>query len=500
MKNEYDVLIAGSGVAGLYAALNFAPDVRVLVLSKRELTLCNSFLAQGGVAAVVDKTNDDYRLHIADTLIAGGYKNDLRSLEILVNEGPEDVLRLVKEMGVDFDRDEQQHISMTLEGGHSRRRILHHKDSTGREITEKLLAAAQQKPNIDFLENTQLAALTPAEGGFWAGLLVNGEYRAVSCSYCILCTGGIGRVYPYTTNSAIATGDGITLAHELGARIKNLRLVQFHPTAFAAAQGRERFLISEAVRGEGAMLLNVNGERFMARYDERGELAPRDVVSRSIMQEAKRTGSEDFYLDITFRGEKFIKDRFPMIYERCLEEGVDITREKIPVFPCQHYLMGGIDVNVYGDTTVDRLYAAGECSHTGVHGLNRLASNSLLEALVFARRCTYDISRRMRHEESGVSTPAPAAPSGGRALDPGHRTRIRAIMQKAWFVIPDYDAVREGLREASAILEELKTGGYALTTDYIEAKSLATVCTVILSEVVREVIEKQDDNKTSAAY
>ncbi len=500
MKNEYDVLIAGSGVAGLYAALNFAPDVRVLVLSKRELTLCNSFLAQGGVAAVVDKTNDDYRLHIADTLIAGGYKNDLRSLEILVNEGPEDVLRLVKEMGVDFDRDEQQHISMTLEGGHSRRRILHHKDSTGREITEKLLAAAQQKPNIDFLENTQLAALTPAEGGFWAGLLVNGEYRAVSCSYCILCTGGIGRVYPYTTNSAIATGDGITLAHELGARIKNLRLVQFHPTAFAAAQGRERFLISEAVRGEGAMLLNVNGERFMARYDERGELAPRDVVSRSIMQEAKRTGSEDFYLDITFRGEKFIKDRFPMIYERCLEEGVDITREKIPVFPCQHYLMGGIDVNVYGDTTVDRLYAAGECSHTGVHGLNRLASNSLLEALVFARRCTYDISRRMRHEESGVSIPAPAAPSGGRALDPGHRTRIRTIMQKAWFVIPDYDAVRGGLREASAILEELKTGGYALTTDYIEAKSLATVCTVILSEVVREVIEKQDDNKTSAAY
>ncbi|HIW74505.1 MAG TPA: L-aspartate oxidase [Firmicutes bacterium] len=500
MKNEYDVLIAGSGVAGLYAALNFAPDVRVLVLSKRELTLCNSFLAQGGVAAVVDRTNDDYRLHIADTLIAGGYKNDLRSLEILVNEGPEDVLRLVKEMGVDFDRDEQQHISMTLEGGHSRRRILHHKDSTGREITEKLLAAAQQKPNISFLENAQLASLTPAGGGFWAGLLVKGEYRALSCSYCILCTGGIGRVYPYTTNSAIATGDGITLAYELGARVKNLRLVQFHPTAFAAAQGRERFLISEAVRGEGAMLLNTDGERFMTRYDERGELAPRDVVSRSIMLEAQRTGSENFYLDITFRGGKFIRDRFPMIYERCLEEGVDITRERIPVFPCQHYLMGGIDVNVYGDTTVERLYAAGECSHTGVHGLNRLASNSLLEALVFARRCTYDISRRMRHEESGVTLPAPSAPAGGRALDPGHRTRIRAIMQKAWFVIPDYDAVREGLREAAAILDELKSGGYALTPDYIEAKSLATVCTIILSEVIREVIEKQDDNKTALPY
>lgn len=485
--NDYDVLIAGSGVAGLYAALNFDPTVRVLVLSKKELTLCNSFLAQGGVAAVVDKTNDDYRLHIADTLIAGGYKNDLRSLEILVNEGPEDVLRLAKEIGVDFDRDPDQHISMTLEGGHSRRRILHHKDSTGREITEKLLAAVQSHPNVTFMENTQLATLTPCRGGFWAGLLDAGEnYRTLTCSYCILCTGGIGRVYPYTTNSAIATGDGITLAHELGARIKNLRLIQFHPTAFAAATGRERFLISEAVRGEGALLLNNAGERFMERYDERGELAPRDVVSRSIMKEAARTGSEDFSLDITFRGPEFIRNRFPMIYARCLEEGVDITKEHIPVFPCQHYLMGGIDVNVYGDTTVDRLYAAGECSHTGVHGLNRLASNSLLEALVFARRTTYDISRRMRHESSGVTAPAPEKPAGGRTLEPGHRTRIRAIMQKAWFVIPDYDAVESGLKEARAILEDLKTGGYALSADYIEAKSLATVCVIILSEVMRE--------------
>ncbi|MDD2361708.1 MAG: L-aspartate oxidase [Oscillospiraceae bacterium] len=488
--NEYDVLIAGSGVAGLYAALNFAPEVRVLVISKRELTLCNSFLAQGGIAAVIDKTNDDYRLHIADTLIAGRYKNDLRSLEILVNEGPEDVRRLGKELGVDFDRDETRNISMTLEGGHSRRRILHHKDSTGREITEKLLSAAKSRPNIDFLENTCLASLTPANGGFWAGLLINGEHRYLSCSYCILCTGGIGRVYPYTTNSAIATGDGITLAYELGARIKNLHFVQFHPTAFAAKHGRERFLISEAVRGEGAVLLNCKGERFMQNYDERGELAPRDVVSQSIIKESIRTDSEDFYLDITHRGEDFIRQRFPMIYEHCLEEGVDITRDRIPVFPCQHYLMGGIDVNVYGDTTVDRLYAAGECSHTGVHGLNRLASNSLLEALVFARRCTYDISRRMRHEDSGVTTPQPPAPSGKRVLAGGHRTAIRRIMQRAWFVIPDFDAVQEGLIEARAILEDLRSDDYVLTLDYIEAKSIATVCTVLLNEVVEKEINK----------
>lgn len=484
MQNNYDVLIAGSGVAGLYAALNFTPDVRVLVLSKRELTLCNSFLAQGGVAAVVDKENDDYRLHIADTLIAGGYKNDLRSLEILVNEGPEDVLRLVKEMGVDFDRDTTHNISMTLEGGHSRRRILHHKDSTGREITEKLLAAAQQRENITLMDHAQLADLHPVEGGFWADILVKGEYTQLTCSYCILCTGGIGRVYPYTTNSAIATGDGITLAYELGARIKNLHLIQFHPTAFAAETGRERFLISEAVRGEGAFLLNVHGERFMERYDERGELAPRDVVSRCIMKEAERTGSEKFYLDIRHRGEQFIKNRFPMIYARCLEEGVDITKEYIPVFPCQHYLMGGIDVNVYGDTTVNRLYAAGECSHTGVHGLNRLASNSLLEALVFARRTTYDISRRMRHEQSGVSVSAPAVSTEGKPLKKGYRTAIRQIMQRAWFVVPDKTYIAQGLAEAEAILKELKTGGYAVNADFLEAKSLATVCVIVLREVL----------------
>lgn len=490
--NDFDVLIAGSGVAGLYAALNFAPDVRVLVLSKRDSTLCNSFLAQGGVAAVVDKEHDDYRLHIADTLIAGGYKNDLRSLEILVNEGPEDVLRLMKELGVDFDKDETQHISMTLEGGHSRRRILHHKDSTGREITEKLLAAVKRRSNVTIWDWSQLISLTPAPGGFWAGLLKNDTYEALTCSYCILCTGGIGRVYPYTTNSAIATGDGITLAYELGARIKNLRLVQFHPTAFAAAAGRERFLISEAVRGEGALLLNHAGERFMPRYDERGELAPRDVVSRCIMKEAARTGSENFYLDITARGPTFIKDRFPMIYSRCLEEGVDITKERIPVFPCQHYLMGGIDVNVYGDTTVDRLYAAGECSHTGVHGLNRLASNSLLEALVFSRRCTYDISRRLRHESSGVDTPQPAIPSGSRPMEPGYRTEIREIMQKAWFVLPDYDAVKQGLSRAEDILSTLQNGHYAVTTDYMEAKSLATICVIILREVMASRQQKGD--------
>ncbi len=485
MQNEYDVLVVGSGVAGVYAALNFEPTVKVLVIAKRELTLCNSMLAQGGVAAVVDKEHDDYRLHIADTLIAGSYQNDLHSLQILVNEGPEDVLRIMKHMDVDFDREGNQ-VKMTLEGGHSRRRILHHKDSTGREMTEKLILEAQKRENITFMEHTQLCSLTPCEGGFWALMLQGDKTVQVACSYCVLCTGGIGRVYPYTTNSAIATGDGIALAYEMGAAIRNLHLVQFHPTAFAAEQGRERFLISEAVRGEGAKLLNADREEFMHRYDERKELAPRDVVSRCIMQEAARQGSETFYLDIRHKGEAFIKDRFPMIYARCLEEGVDITKDLIPIFPCQHYLMGGIDVGIFSQTSVDRLYAAGECAHTGVHGQNRLASNSLLEALVFSRRATYDISRRMRHEQSGVTVPPPAIPGGTKPLPQGYRTTIRDIMQKAWFVVPDLNEARIGLRTAKAILHDLCVGGYALTADYIEAKSLATVCCIILKEALKD--------------
>ena len=482
MKKIYDVIIAGAGAAGLYAALQFDRDVSVLIIAKRELSLSNSSLAQGGVAAVLDKDNDNFKLHIADTLIAGKYKNNLSAIEVLVTEGPRDVLNL-KKLGVAFDLDDSGKMQMTLEAGHSRHRIVHHKDSTGKAITDVLIKNVKALDNVDVLENTMLYDIKKTDGGFTAFLLSNGEASAVNARYCIMATGGVGRVYAYTTNSAIATGDGITMAYELGARIKHLSRIQFHPTAFAADKDRERFLISEAVRGEGAVLLNCNGERFAFNYDERGELAPGEVVSEAIMLEAKKTGSENFYLDITHEDPEFVKNRFPMIYSRCLEENVDITKDKIPVFPCQHYLMGGIDVDLNAQSTIDGLYAAGECSHTGVHGANRLASNSLLEALVFSRRAAESIMKRLKKGRSELFEPDEPAQPSGRELPHGYRTEIRSIMQSCHFVLPTPQAVPAGLERARRILSELKENSYRLTPDFVEAKSLATVACIILGEL-----------------
>ncbi len=483
MEKIYDVIIVGAGAAGLYAALQFDSDVRVLLLAKRELSLSNSSLAQGGVAAVLDKDNDNFKLHIADTLIAGKYKNDPAAIEVLVTEGPTDVLNL-KKLGVAFDLDETGKLQMTLEAGHSRHRIVHHKDSTGKAITDVLIDNVKELPNVDVLENTMLYDIKKITGGFTAFLLQNGKTFAVSSRYCIMATGGVGRVYAYTTNSAIATGDGITMAHNLGARIKHLSYIQFHPTAFAAEKDRERFLISEAVRGEGAVLLNCRGERFAFDYDKRGELAPRDVVSEAIMLEAKKTDSESFYLDITEKDPDFVRNRFPMIYARCLEENVDITKDRIPVFPCQHYLMGGIDVDLNAQSTIDGLYAAGECSHTGVHGANRLASNSLLEALVFSRRAAEDIMRRLKKGRAEIFEPKEPPQPSGEELPSGYRTEIRKIMQSCHFVLPTPETVPEGLQRARRIAGELNRGNYKLTPDLVEAKSLATVACIILQELM----------------
>ena len=484
MKDNYDVIIVGSGVSGLYAALQFGNEISVLVISKRELSLSNSSLAQGGVAAVLDKDNDNYKLHIADTLIAGGYKNDLSALEVLVTEGPSDVLRL-RELGVQFDSDSQGNFSMTLEGGHSRHRIAHHKDSTGREIVRQLLELVAAKPNVELLENTMLCSLQKdSGGGFWLGIMTDDKIKPVFAPYVILGTGGIGRVFKYTTNSAIATGDGITMAYNLGAKIRNLSYIQFHPTGFAPQDdSHERFLISEAVRGEGAFLRNANGDRFVKNYDERGELAPRDVVSRIIIQEGRRLGSDKFYLDITHKDPDFIRNRFPMIYEKCLEEGIDMTKDWIPIYPTQHYLMGGINVDTKARTNIPGLYAVGECSHTGIHGKNRLASNSLLEALVFSRRAADDIILNVRVNGCAKPKDEPEMPSGeGRPLRKGIRTTIRNILQEAHFVTLDTKKAMESMPVIEGLLAEVYADDLAMSKDLIEARSAVTVAYIVLNE------------------
>ncbi len=485
LKNQYTVVIVGSGLAGLYAALNFPSDIDILMLSKKERHQSNSSLAQGGIACVLDLENDSYDLHIEDTFIAGGRENDPDAVTQLVEEGPGDVLKTI-EYGVQYDRDENGQLIKTLEGGHCRRRILHHKDTSGKEMVDKLILAVEKLPNVTLADETMVTSMTRIKNGFKIEVMSEGMHKTVYTDFCLLASGGIGRVYKYTTNPSVATGDGIRLAYEMGASIKNLSYVQFHPTAFNGAN-REQFLISEAVRGEGAYLLNCNKERFMDRYDSRLELAPRDVVSRSVIMESRRLGSNNFYLDIRYKGEEYLKNRFPGIYAGCLQQGVDISKDLIPVFPCQHYLMGGIEVDLNARTTLPRLYAAGECACTGVHGKNRLASNSLLEALVFGRKAAEDITKCIKAGFYKVSVPSIIKESdkSGAPLPKGTRTEIRDIMQRAYFVIPDEGAIHEGKRRIEHILNRLKNGKFAVTADYCEALSLATVAYIILKEVDR---------------
>ena len=485
LKRQYSVVIVGSGLAGLYAALNFPSDVDILMLSKKERHQSNSSLAQGGVACVLDLEDDSYELHIEDTLIAGGRANDLDAVTQLVKEGPGDVLKTI-EYGVEYDRYENGELIKTLEGGHCRRRIVHHKDTSGKEMVDKLVLAVEKLPNVTLADETMVTSMSRIKNGFKVEIMSGNEYRTVYADYCLLASGGIGRVYKYTTNPSVATGDGIRLAYEMGAAIKNLSYVQFHPTAFNGAN-REQFLISEAVRGEGAYLYNCHKERFMDRYDSRLELAPRDVVSRSVIMESRRLGSNNFYLDIRHKGEDFIKHRFPGIYAGCLKQGVDISKDLIPVFPCQHYLMGGIEVDLNARTTLPRLYAAGECACTGVHGKNRLASNSLLEALVFGRKAAEDITMCIKAGFYKASVPEddPVIDIKGAPLPKGTRTEIRDTLQRAYFVIPDEGAIPQAKKRIEAILNRLKNGKFAVTADYCEALSLATVAYIILKEVDR---------------
>lgn len=485
MSLNYDVIIAGCGAAGLYAAINLPSDAKILMVCKKELSLCNSSLAQGGIAGVYNSPKDNIQYHQNDTLIAGGFKNNVDAVHTLVSEAAQDIEHII-DLGVEFNKNPDGTYHRTLEGGHSHHRIFHHADATGKEIATKLLAKVQTLENVDIMENTLMCAVKQTSTGYSAFLRKpDGTYETVNSRFMILATGGIGRVYQFTTNSAIATGDGITFAYEMGAKIKNLSYVQFHPTAFNNRATRECFLISEAVRGEGAYLLNCHKERFMQNYDERLELAPRDVVSHAIILESRKQNSEDFYLDISYKDSEFLKNRFPMIYKNLLEQGYDLTKEPIPIFPCQHYLMGGIDVDGNSETTLKNLFACGECSHTGVHGGNRLASNSLLEALVFSRHAANCIASRLADAPEELEEAQFDARIGSGSIPKGIRTETRKILQQSHFVIPDKQKAAEGYKRVGEILDDLRKGSYEVDPDYVLAKSIVTCAYIILGEVMQ---------------
>lgn len=481
LENSYDVVIIGCGIAGLYSALQLDSSLSVLMLSKQELMVSNSSLAQGGVAAAVNSDTDSPTLHFQDTLKAGRQENDPEAVRILVEQGPEEVEKLM-DYGVQFDRQEDA-IHLTLEGGHSAARILHHKDSTGFEISRRLIQEAQSRKNITILEHSAVYEINQYHGFHFHVICRTAPDCALTfhSRFCIIATGGIGRAFQYTTNSKAATGDGISLAHSIGAEIRNLSYIQFHPTGFAGTGTQETFLISEAVRGEGAYLLNCRQERFMHRYDERLELAPRDVVSQAMLAEQEKTGSREFFLDITHQDADAVKERFPLIYSHLLEFGIDMTTQLIPVYPCQHYLMGGIHTDTEGRTNLENLYAVGECAHTGVHGKNRLASNSLLEALVFPARTARDINQR----QASAKPPAPYTfplLHGGEPVPAEIYREVQSVMQRACFVLPERKEILSGLETISHLEYMMSEQAFKVDLDFLETVSLLTIARIVLQE------------------
>ena len=384
MKRVADVLIVGSGVAGLYASLNLRDDLEIIMVSKKSVNLCNSSLAQGGIA--VARGKEDFQSFIEDTLKAGKYENNIDSVKVLVEESMDNINKLI-ELGANFEKDENG-VLFTKEGAHEINRIVYHKDITGKHVEDILLENVKRRKNIKIIEDCEMVDIYH-RGNRCIGALFNkdGQDLSIYAKVVILATGGIGGLFKKSTNERIITGDSIGVAIRNNIEIKDLSYIQIHPTAFFSKKSEEkRFLISESVRGEGGKLLNCNGERFV------DELLPRDIVSKKIYEEMKKTNSNNVFLDVSFMEKSFLQKRFPNIYNKCLEEGIDISKEPIPVAPAQHYFMGGIKVDLNGKTSMENLYAFGETSCTGVHGANRLASNSLLEALVFSRRGALEIN------------------------------------------------------------------------------------------------------------
>jgi L-aspartate oxidase len=408
---KFDFLVIGAGVAGLRAAVELASAGDVLVLAKDRLQESSSAYAQGGIAAALSD-DDDIELHEQDTLIAGDGLCNQRAVHILVEEGPRAIQELI-EWGAEFDR-EGSKLMFAREGAHSRSRVLHaHGDSTGREIARTLYSKAASLPRVQFRSFAAVTDLLVRDGAAAGAIAYDESSRAmirIEARAVLIATGGLGRTFLETTNPDVATGDGVAAAYRAGAEISDIEFVQFHPTALRV-EGAPRFLLSEALRGEGAVLRNAAGEQFMQRYHPMGDLAPRDIVSRSIVSEMRRTSAPHVYLDLRHLKAAHVRARFPRIYDTCLQHGVDITQDLIPVHPAAHYAMGGVRTDLDGQTSVARLYAAGEAACTGVHGANRLASNSLLEGVVFGARAGAAMRRWAGSEfVRDAQSPAPEFP------------------------------------------------------------------------------------------
>jgi L-aspartate oxidase len=501
---EFDFIIIGSGAGGLSAALKAAKHGRVVVVTKKSAQDSNSAWAQGGIACVQSE-EDSFDKHVEDTLIAGAglCKEDV--VRTIVSEGPVRMAELVA-MGVAFDlREVNGHVEfdLTREGGHSKRRILHHHDTTGKEVSDRLLEATRAEPNITLLEHHYaIDLITTAKLGLVAedrvlGVYVlneiSGEVLTLRSDRVVLATGGCGRVYQYTTNPKVATGDGVAMAWRAGAQIANMEFIQFHPTCLYDPQ-KKSFLITEAMRGEGAVLVGKDGKEFMHKYDSRGSLAPRDIVARAIDHEIKRTGGPCVFLDITKQPADFIIQHFPNIYQVCLSVGIDITKQPIPVVPAAHYQCGGVKTDVNGATSLRGLCAVGEVGCTGLHGANRLASNSLLECVVIAHRAVDFLVHKLpmqSHEPQHYEVPAWHY---GDAQDLDELVVIYHNWDEIRRLMWDYVSIvrtTKRLQRAAARLRNLKREvqefywNFRVTSELLELRNLVETASLIVDCAVR---------------
>ncbi|MBI5857901.1 MAG: L-aspartate oxidase [Sphingobacteriales bacterium] len=496
---QTDFLVIGSGIAGLTYALKIAqrfPDKKVLVMTKAAADETNTKYAQGGIAVVNDLEKDSFEKHIEDTLIAGDGLCNEKVVEIVVKEGPERVKEII-EWGAKFDKETDGDYKRGKEGGHSEFRILHHKDVTGKEMERALLETVSKQKNIEFIKHcfvvdiiTQhhlgylITKSTPdveCYGVYVLNLQTN-KIEKILSKITLLATGGNGQVYRTTTNPSIATGDGVAMVYRAKGRIENMEFIQFHPTALYEPGVRgQAFLITEAVRGDGGILRNMNGEAFMEKYDTRKDLAPRDIVARAIDSEMKKTGSEHVWLDCRhFKKEKFI-EHFPNIYEKCLSIGTDITKNMIPVSPAAHYSCGGIKTDEWGRSSIKNLYAAGECASTGLHGANRLASNSLLEAMVFAHRCYLESIEKFSTVSIGVGVPDWNAQG---TTEPKEMILITQSLKELQLLMSDYVGIvrndvrlQRAMRRLDLLWEETEQlyESSSLSPQLLELRNMITV-------------------------